>query len=128
MRGGLLQLLQLSGFDAAAAETGEQALRRLNATPSAFALILLDLFLPGTLSGWDVRARQLEVPALAAIPTVVITACELRADEKTLLRTDGWLEKPFRVDALLDVVRRFVVARPERRRGRCEPSSAAPQA
>jgi CheY-like chemotaxis protein len=111
VRGGLFQLLELSGFDAAAAETGEQALRRLSSAPDGFALVLLDLFLPGTLSGWDLRARQLADPRLARVPTVVITACELRHEERDALRTDGWLEKPFRAEALFEVVRRFVVAR-----------------
>lgn len=110
MRGGLLQLLELSGFRVDGVATGEQALLTLEAAPQRFALVLLDLLLPGgQVSGSELRARQLSDPDLARVPTVVITACDLRIEEREALRSDGWLDKPFRAEALFDVVRRFVV-------------------
>lgn len=109
MRGGLLQLLALSGFRGDGVATGEQALLTLEAAPDRFALVLLDLLLPGRVSGSELRARQLSDPDLARVPTVVITACDLRVEERDALRSDGWLDKPFRADALFEVVRRFVV-------------------
>jgi DNA-binding response OmpR family regulator len=109
VRGGLLELLELSGFRADGAATGEQALVALAASPRSFALVLLDLRLPGPLSGYDLRARQLADPELSSVPTVVITACEPQHTEREALHSDGWLEKPFRSEALLDIVRRFVI-------------------
>jgi CheY-like chemotaxis protein len=109
MRGGLLQLLELSGFRVDGAATGEQALTTLEASPRQFALMLLDLRLAGRVSGCELRARQLAHPDLSLVPTVVITACDLRIEEREALRSDGWLDKPFRADALFEVVRRFVV-------------------
>ena len=109
VRLGMQQLLELYGFLVVSTADAEQALARLKATPRCFALMLLDLRLPGVLSGYDVRARQLADPALAGVPTVVVTALEPPADERESLHSDGWLDKPFRSDALLSMVRRFVV-------------------
>jgi CheY-like chemotaxis protein len=103
------ELLALSGYLVDGASTAEQALAYLLASPSRFALLLLDLRLPGQLSGYDVRARQLADPDLSTLPTVVITALEPPAAERLALQSDGWLEKPFRSDALLEVVKRYVV-------------------
>ena len=43
-------------------------------------------------------------------PTIVITASEIPPNERARLRADGWLEKPFRFDTLLDMVRQHVVS------------------
>jgi CheY-like chemotaxis protein len=109
VRLGVLQLLELSGYQVDGAATGEQGLTRLTSSPAAFALILLDLRLPGIVSGFDVRAHQLAHPDLATVPTVVMTACEPPSSQRDALHTDGWLDKPFRANDLLEVVRRFVV-------------------
>src|SRR5688500_20356488 len=103
------QLLELYGYLVDGAATAEQALSRLAASPQRFALVLLDLRLPGALSGFDVRARQLASPELSRVPTVVITALEPPESERKALKSDGWLDKPLRCDALLAVARRFVV-------------------
>ena len=109
VRLGMQQLLELYGFLVVSASDAEQALARLAASPRCFALVLLDLRLPGALSGYDVRARQLADPTLADVPTVVITALEPLPDEREALHSDGWLDKPFRSEALLNMVRRFVL-------------------
>ena len=108
VRQGMAQLLELHGFVVVDAAAGEQALRHLKTDPQGFALMLLDLMMPGAMSGSDVRARQLTVPELATIPTVVVSAVEPDGAVKALLRPDGWIEKPFRFDDLLAVVRQYV--------------------
>src|SRR5687768_18503250 len=70
VRQGLAQLLELHGFLVADARNGEEALEQLTSDPQAYALILLDLMLPGAVSGRDVRLRQMQDPALAALPTI----------------------------------------------------------
>ena len=40
------------------------------------------------------------------VPTVVITATDVAAADRASLHPDGWLEKPFRFDTLLEIVRR----------------------
>ncbi len=109
VRQGLAQLLELHGFLVADARTGEQAIEQLTTDPEAVALVLLDLVLPGPLSGIDVRARQLADPALATIPTIVLTASDTPQPERLPLHPDAWLDKPFRFDDLLTLVKRYVV-------------------
>lgn len=108
VRQGMAQLLELHGFLVVDASAGEQALAHLHTDPTGFALMLLDLMMPGTLSGSDVRQRQLSMPELARIPTVVVSAVEPDDPVKAQLRPDGWIEKPFRFDDLLAVVKQYV--------------------
>jgi CheY-like chemotaxis protein len=107
VRLGVAQLLELNGFVVTDAADAEHALDSLEAHPAGFALMLLDLLLPGA-SGTELRARQLADPRLADIPVVVVSACEPQADAEARLRPAAWLEKPFRCDDLLNVVRRYV--------------------
>jgi CheY-like chemotaxis protein len=108
VRQGLAQLLELHGYLVADAGTGEDGQRQLTNDPDGFALILLDLMLPGSVSGRDLRAQQLSDPAIAGIPTIVVTASELDARDRAHLRPDALLEKPFRFDDLLGLVKRYV--------------------
>lgn len=110
VRHGMAQLLELHGFLVADARDAGEALRQLQSEPDGFALILLDLLLPGGPSGRDFRMQQLADPVLAGIPTVVVTAEDVDQQERAALRTDGWLEKPFRCADLLELVERSVVS------------------
>jgi CheY-like chemotaxis protein len=109
VRVGLAQLLEFHGYVVTDAGDGETALGRLHASPDDIALILLDLMLPGEVDGRDIRAHQLADPQLADIPAVVITATEPAPDERAGLHADGWLDKPFRFEELLSIVKRYVV-------------------
>ena len=107
VRLGVAQLLALNGFLVADAADAEHAIDHLRAYPHGFALMLLDLLLPG-LSGNDLRARQLADPQLSDIPVVVVSACEPEPTAEARLRPAAWLEKPFRGDDLLKIVRQYV--------------------
>lgn len=108
VRQGMAQLLELHGFLVVDAAAGEQALAHLRTDPKGFALMLLDLRMPGRLDGTDVRRRQLTTPELADIPTVVVSATEPDGVVRDQMRADAWIEKPFRFDDLLAVVRQYV--------------------
>jgi CheY-like chemotaxis protein len=110
VRQGLAQLLELHGFLVADARDGKEALDQLTSDPDGIALILLDLMLPGSISGRDVRTRQLADSALAAIPTIVVSASEMNQQERLGLQPDAWLDKPYRFDDLLELVKRYVVS------------------
>ena len=110
VREGLAQLLELHGFMVTEAADGDRGIRELTAQPQAFALVLLDLLLGDSMGGVDFRLRQLGDPQLADVPTIVITATEVAADDRAPLHPEGWLEKPFRFDTLLELVKRYVVA------------------
>jgi DNA-binding response OmpR family regulator len=109
VRQGLAQLLELHGFLVSDARDGADAMQQLTEDPEGFALVLLDLMLPGEISGRDVRMRQLADPALA-VPTIVVSASDLNHEERVGLNPDAWLDKPFRFDDLLTLVKRYVVS------------------
>jgi CheY-like chemotaxis protein len=110
VREGLGQLLELHGYLVEDATSGDQALQQLTSEPDGFALILLDLMLPGATSGREVRRQQLADPALAAIPTIVVTGTDMDARDRVGLHPEAWLEKPFRFDELLALIKRYVVS------------------
>jgi DNA-binding response OmpR family regulator len=108
VRQGLSQLLELHGFLVEDARSGADALDQLSSDPDGYALVLLDLMLPGAVSGRDFRMRQLAERALA-VPTIIVTAADVNHDERVGLNPDAWLDKPFRFDDLLTLVKRYVV-------------------
>ena len=110
VRQGLAQLLELHGYLVEDAETGEQALQQLKSQPDGFALILLDLMLPGALSGRDLRLRQLADPQLASIPTIVVSGADVDARDRVGLHPQAWLDKPYRFDKLMSLIKRYVVS------------------
>lgn len=109
VRQGLTQLLELHGFLVLDASDGTRALQHLESEPDGIALVLLDLLLPGKISGHDLRARQLADERTSTIPTIVVSACEPDLRGRAQLRPEAWLEKPFRFDDLLEIVKRYVV-------------------
>lgn len=110
VRQGLAQLLELHGFLVADASNGEEALEQLTSDPEGYALILLDLMLPGGISGRGVRLRQMADPLLSTIPTIVVSAADMDHRERVGLQPDAWLDKPYRFDDLLELVKRYVVS------------------
>lgn len=110
VRQGLAQLLELNGYVVVDAADGEQAVTSLTREAESIALVLLDLMLDGGMSGRDVRAMQLADPRLATVPTVVVSACEPDLRARAQLQPEAWLEKPFRFEALLEIVKRYVIA------------------
>ena len=110
VREGLAQLLELHGFMVTEAADADHGMRELASQPNAFALVLLDLLLGDSMAGVDFRHRQLLEPHLAAVPTIVITATDIADTDRAPLRPEAWLEKPFRFDTLLELVKRYVVS------------------
>ena len=108
VRQGMAQLLELHGFLVVDAANAEDALVHLGTDPRGFALILLDLMMPGPLGGSEFRARQLASPDLADIPTLVVSATVPDGAARTELHPEAWIEKPFRFDHLLAIVKQYV--------------------
>jgi CheY-like chemotaxis protein len=101
----LRELLEHQGFKVSAAANGREALADLAGRASP-QLILLDLMMP-VMDGVEFRTEQRRDPRLAQIPVVVISA-EHRPEEKVSgMAVDGFLAKPFALDALLATVQRY---------------------
>jgi CheY-like chemotaxis protein len=97
VRDTLGSLLEEHGFEVHAAENGDVALAHLSSNKPG--LILLDLMMP-VRNGWEVLDRLRSSDDMADIPVVVISAQEDAAPPGAMRR----LQKPFRVEQLLDVV------------------------
>ena len=104
LREALVGALREGGYRAAAVADGRAAMRWLGSHVRP-ALILLDLWMPGT-DGWQVRQEIETHPHLREIPIIVITAAP---DQKAeLLDVRAVLEKPVTVPLLLETVARFI--------------------
>lgn len=94
--------LEAHGYRVSTVADGKEALASLhrNGTPD---LILLDLLMPG-MDGWQFREAQLENPAFASIPTIVITAISHDYLKAGYLPGVLVLPKPFDASQLLAFV------------------------
>jgi two-component system response regulator CpxR len=97
------ELLEEKGYDVIPARTGKQALDFLSMDPrSPPDIVILDLMMP-IVTGWQVLEAIQRDPALSGIPVVVLTA----ASQDRPSGVAAFLRKPFRIEALLDVVQRL---------------------
>jgi CheY-like chemotaxis protein len=101
----LRELLEHQGFRVSSAANGREALAGLAGRESP-QLILLDLAMP-IMDGVEFRTEQRRDPRLAQIPVVVISAEHRPEDKVSGMAVDGFLEKPFALDALLATVQRY---------------------
>jgi DNA-binding response OmpR family regulator len=106
-------ILTMCGYTAVVATTGAEALARARTHPD---LVILDVNLPD-LDGIEVcrRLRQID----RTVPVLFITAATgARRREAIAAGGSAFLEKPFDVDELLDMIERLLSRRHERRTGR----------
>ncbi len=100
----LAVILSEAGYPVMTAGDGLEALERV--AERLPGLVLLDMRMP-RMNGWEF-AREFRARHGRAAPIVVVTAAEnarLRAEE---IGADGWLEKPFELDQVMNEVARFL--------------------
>ena len=108
----ILEVLADNAVPAVGAENGADALDRLHdPARTKPCLILLDIMMP-VMDGWGFRAAQQEDPELAGIPVIVLTAHAQGDRAAREMAVDGFLKKPFDLEALLGTVRRYVAPSP----------------
>jgi CheY-like chemotaxis protein len=105
VRTALGEILSSEGFAVSEAADGFEGLRR--AREERPDVILLDLVMPG-MDGFEFRAAQRTDPRLAAVPVVVISACD-RPEPAGGFDAAAYLHKPCDVRVLLEAVGRHAV-------------------
>jgi CheY-like chemotaxis protein len=100
IRESLVEILQESGHQTLGIKNGQEALLTLRRLEEKPRLILLDLMMP-IMDGLTFRREQLADPALADIPTVLISAHTNVRESCAELRFTDHLRKPIDLDQLL---------------------------
>ena len=98
----IAEALEEEGFQVVEAANGREALENLKTVRPA--LILLDLMMP-VMNGWEFRRAQLEDPAIADVPVVVLSALKDHTVD-----AEKSFTKPFDLEDLLDTVWDFAGA------------------
>lgn len=106
----VIEALEDQGWAACGVEDGAEALTWLSQNAPAPALILLDLMMP-RMNGAQFRSAQLADAALAVIPVVLLSADATIEQKARTLGTAGYLRKPVKLAALLEVAERFAPQR-----------------
>lgn len=90
------------------AEDGEQALEVLAKNYQDICLILLDWQMP-KMSGIEMMAGLVNIPVLAAIPVIMVTASGSDDNKKLAYEVNpklaGYVVKPYRPEQLLEAVK-----------------------
>ncbi len=97
VRRAVLRTLQLAQFDVTVAHLGDEALRRIDAAPSAFDVVLTDMQMPGAIQGEDL-ARELG----ARVPVILMTGSP---PESQVAGATQVLIKPVEAKVLVDAIR-----------------------
>lgn len=95
--------LSYEGYEVVSAENGEAALGAID-RGRGVAVILLDMRMP-VMDGWEFARVYRERPGPHA-PIIVLTAARDAADYAAQIQADGFLAKPFDLDALIRTVAR----------------------
>lgn len=98
-------LLEDAGHEIVQVENGEDAVK--TASESAFDLILMDIQMPG-MDGIEATRRIKDAGFTS--PIVALTAKAMRGDREAILAAgcDGYISKPFEVEAFVAEVEGFI--------------------
>jgi two-component system cell cycle response regulator DivK len=101
------RVLEAEGYQVVEAEDGQEGIDLLGSTTPD--LVLMDINLP-ELDGYEVTRRLKQVPSMAKVPVIAMTANVMRGDrEKTLAAgCDGYIPKPIDIDLLPDQIAKFL--------------------
>jgi CheY-like chemotaxis protein len=107
-REGLAVVLRQQGFSVLSAANGRKALELLD--QDVPDLIVLDMLISETDSdGWWFLKQRLQVPRLAAVPVLIMTALRVASDEwAASLGAAGLIRKPCEVEPLMAAIRPFL--------------------
>jgi two-component system response regulator MprA len=99
--------LRMKGHDVVPVRDGPEGLRR--ALTGEFDLVISDVMMPG-LDGYDLCQAIRSSPSTARTPVIIASAriATLTAKTALIAGADAFLQKPFRLDELQELVARLV--------------------
>lgn len=106
----LISVLKRSGVtqEILQAVDGEEGIRTLSANFQDVCLILLDWQMP-KIDGLEFMKRVLQVPEIAHIPIIMITASSAESDKATVRLINpslaGYIVKPYNAELLMQTIR-----------------------
>ena len=103
LREAAAEALEDAGYRVVRADDGRRALDEMTRGGLRPDLILLDMMMPN-LDGWGFRVAQKQVPDIARIPVVALTAYALTEDERDQLDAAAILRKPVALEELMQAV------------------------
>lgn len=114
-------VLQDEGYAVTAYSTADAALGALITaeqtapTPLPIDLLIVDWRLQGSISGTEVIRRLRTVPELQTLPVILTTAASFNEVPSLQDLHIAFLEKPFEVDQMVDLVRNLLQSRSQPR-------------
>src|SRR5688572_18631294 len=105
IREALHDSLHMIGYRVQVASNGQEALDVLGRMEPP-CLILLDLMMP-IMDGWEFRAKQKNIPKIANIPVVVVSADGNAKLKASKMNAQDGLTKPIDFEALFDVAETY---------------------
>ncbi|MFC0154892.1 CHASE domain-containing protein [Xanthomonas dyei] len=103
------RILEGEGAMVTVAHDGEQAVDTLKRAPDLFHLVLMDVQMP-VVDGYEATRRLRQIPALASLPVIALTAGAFRPQQEKALEAgmNGFIAKPFNVEELVAAIRHFM--------------------
>ncbi|MBL8481297.1 MAG: response regulator, partial [Rhodocyclaceae bacterium] len=122
-------ILEAEGAKVTTASGGQQALEFLQTDPVACDIVLMDIQMPD-MDGYEATRRIRQLPGLAALPIVALSAGALKSQRDAALAAglDDYLSKPFDVEQIVRVLSARAAALATAARGPVAPPQAAPSA
>ena len=97
-------ILELSDYRVRTASNGAEALDQIRVEPPA--AVLLDLMMP-VMDGWEFLEQCRRRRRCAELPVAIMSAAHDAASAAIKLGVQGYITKPFELDAVLAVVDRL---------------------
>ncbi|HKB85253.1 MAG TPA: response regulator [Ignavibacteriaceae bacterium] len=105
----ILKIYLRDYYDVEIAQTAAEALKKIR--KNKYALIILDINLPGELDGNDVIKKVNHDPEYVLVPILVVTAYALKGDKEKYLAmgAKGYLSKPVEKKDILRIANELAV-------------------
>lgn len=111
IRDSISEVLEVEGYSVSSVGNGREGLEYLRSVAADASrrpdVILLDLMMP-VMSGMEFRSEQLNDPAIASVPLIVMSADNRAIQKSEEMRTATCILKPLEIDDLLTALQKIL--------------------